>query len=100
MTNQYAEGLKDVLIRKIVRAERDLQQLKMDYCRFVYGISHRTRIKVDEQVYLVKSVDLDSMKRLDSGDWSQPGVSGVMLNTDGEEVNSEVVQISSGWELV
>ncbi len=97
MTNQYAEGLKDVLIRKIVRAERDLQQLKMDYCRFVYGISHRTRIKADDKVYLVKSVDLESMKRLDNGDWSQPSVTGIMLDAEGNEINSEVVSILSGW---
>lgn len=35
----YAASLRQVLIRKITRAERDLDQLKLDYCHFVYGIS-------------------------------------------------------------
>ncbi|OZG69721.1 hypothetical protein BTA51_29720, partial [Hahella sp. CCB-MM4] len=74
MTKDYGESLKDVLTRKIIRAERDLQQLKMDYCRFVFGITHRSKVRHDDQVYLVKSVDLESMKRLENGEWSQPGI--------------------------
>ncbi|WP_020407257.1 hypothetical protein [Hahella ganghwensis] len=100
MTSDYSESLKDVLIRKIVRAERDLQQLKMDYCRFVYGVSHRTKIRHDGGVYLLKSVDLDSMQRMDNGEWSQPSVSGVLIDDEGNEASQDIIQIAPGWMLV
>ncbi|MCP5209145.1 MAG: hypothetical protein H7A01_18295 [Hahellaceae bacterium] len=96
----YGESLRQVLIRKINKAERDLYQLKMDYCRFVFGISHRSKVSLGDQVYQVKAVDLDSMTRSESGEWSKPLVSGVLINMESGAASEEVVQIGSEWELV
>jgi len=96
----YAEGLREVLIRKINKAERDLHQLKLDYCRFVYGISHRSRVTADDGVYLVKSVDLDSMSRLDTGEWSKPRISGVKLGQDQRPIGAELVLLDRNWDLL
>ncbi|UZE94610.1 hypothetical protein [Alkalimarinus alittae] len=96
----YTESLRGVLVRKINKAERDLQQLKLDYCRFVYGISHRSKVACDESVYLVKAVDLDSMVRNEEGEWSKPQVSGVLLDSDFNPVGGGVIQIGKRWDLV
>ncbi|MFD2230463.1 hypothetical protein [Alkalimarinus sediminis] len=96
----YTESLRGVLVRKINKAERDLQQLKLDYCRFVYGISHRSKVACGDSVYLVKAVDLDSMVRNEQGEWSKPQVSGVLLDSDLKPVGGDVIQIGQRWELV
>lgn len=95
----YTESLRGVLVRKINKAERDLQQLKLDYCRFVFGISHRSKVTSNESVYLVKAVDLDSMVRNESGEWSKPQVSGVLLDSSLNPVGGDVIQIGTQWEL-
>ncbi|WP_250658055.1 hypothetical protein [Alkalimarinus coralli] len=96
----YTESLRGVLVRKINKAERDLQQLKLDYCRFVYGISHRSKVSCNDSVYLVKAVDLDSMVRNEAGEWSKPQVSGVLLDSNEKPVGKDVIQIGKRWELV
>ena len=40
----YGDSVQKVLLRKIQKAEQDLLQLKLDYCRFIFGLSHRTRV--------------------------------------------------------
>ena len=40
----YANSVQTVLLRKIQKAEQDLVQLKLDYCRFIFGLTHRTRV--------------------------------------------------------
>ncbi len=99
MTENYAEGLKDILLRKIDKAERDLHQLKLDYCRFVYGLSHRAQVESGGKVYQVKAVHIDSMQRLASGEWSQPEIACVELNGDGEEVDGSTRTLAPGWSI-
>ena len=41
----YGESVQKVLLRKIRKAEQDLAQLKLDYCRFVFGLTHRARVQ-------------------------------------------------------
>ncbi len=96
----YTESLRGVLVRKINKAESDLQQLKLDYCRFIYGISHRSKVSHNDSIYLVKAVDLDSMERNDAGGWSKPLISGVLLDRDELPVGSNVTQIGRQWDLV
>lgn len=96
----YVESLRSVLVRKINKAERDLQQLKLDYCRFVYGITHRSKVSYNENIYLVKAVDLDSMERNETGEWSKPQISGVLLDGNEQPVGEEVVRIGTQWDLI
>lgn len=96
----YGESLRQVLIRKITKAERDLYQLKMDYCRFVFGISHRSKVSFEGDTYQVKAVDLDSMTRSETGEWSKPRVSGIAMAEDQSLSESEVVQIGNNWTLL
>ena len=98
--NNYAEGLREVLIRKINKAERDLHQLKLDYCRFVYGITHRSRVAAQDGIYLVRAVDLDSMNRLETGEWSKPRLSGVKLDENQRPLTTDVVLLDPDWDLV
>lgn len=95
----YAEGLKDVLVRKINKAEQSLYGLKLDYCRFVFGLSHRSQVIYDQVVYQVKSVDLESMTRLESGEWSRPSIAGVRLNERKKPINDELVNLGQNWDL-
>jgi hypothetical protein len=96
----YTESLRGVLVRKINKTERDLQQLKLDYCRFVYGITHRSKVAYNQSVYLVKAVDLDSMERSETGEWSKPQVSGVLLDCEQQPVGKNITQIGKQWDLV
>ncbi|WP_198343305.1 hypothetical protein [Oleiphilus messinensis] len=94
----YGDSLRTVLIRKINKAERDLYQLKLDYCRFVFGLSHRSRVTADQSCYQIKSVDLDSMTRTESGDWCKPNVAGILLNSELQPLGGEVIQLGNSWE--
>lgn len=97
----YADGLKDVLIRKINKAERGLNALKLDYCRFVYGLTHRSRVIYDQVIYQVRSLDLDSMTRNDDGGWSRPIVHAARLKTGQSQAShdAEIVNLGQNWEL-
>ena len=94
----YAEGLKNVLIQKINKTEKSLYSLKLDYCRFVFGLSHRSKVIYDQVVYQVRSVNLDSMIRSDSGEWSRPEISAVRL-VDNRPTDDEIVELGQNWEL-
>ena len=95
----YADGLKDVLIRKINNTEKSLYGLKLDYCRFVYGLSHRSKVIYDQVVYQVRAVDLDSMFRNSRGEWSRPLVSGVRFDPSRPSLEGELVDLGQNWEL-
>lgn len=98
----YADGLKDVLIRKINKAEQGLNSLKLDYCRFVYGLTHRSRVLYDQVHYQVRSLDLDSMVRNEDGGWSRPIVHAARLKAGQTQAghDAEIVNLGLNWELV
>lgn len=93
---EYGDSVQKVLVRKIRKAEQDLTQLKLDYCRFVYGLAPRARVEWEGVSYLVLSVDVESMKSTDDGAYSRPAVSGVPA---GRPDQSEPVQLGTGWAL-
>ncbi len=95
----YSSSLRDVLIRKINKVERDLVQLKLDYCRFVYGLSHRSKVYFKGNLYQIKSVDLESMSRNEQGEWSKPHVCGILLDSSNPGAPDEVVTLGDEWEL-
>jgi hypothetical protein len=94
----YADGLKKVLIQKINKTEKSLYSLKLDYCRFVFGLSHRSKVMYDQVIYQVRSVDLDSMTRSEGGEWSRPEISVVKLK-DNCPVDDEIIELGRNWEL-
>mgnify|MGYP000079535340 CR=1 FL=1 len=96
---EYADGLKNVLIQKINKTEKNLYSLKLDYCRFVYGISHRSKVIYDQVVYQVRSVNLDTMTRSDKGEWSRPEISAVRVSDLGKADQTEPVDLGRSWEL-
>ena len=93
----YGDSVQKVLLRKIQKAEQDLVQLKLDYCRFIFGLSHRSRVAVGGVTYLIRSVDVDSMKRHEDGTFSKPEVSGTPEDSSDE---SDVRALGDGWQLV
>lgn len=97
----YADGLKDVLIRKINKAERGLNALKLDYCRFVYGLTHRSKVIYDQVIYQVRSLDLDTMIRSEDGQWSRPAVYAAKLKTGQLQASheAEIINLGQNWEL-
>lgn len=96
---EYADGLKNVLIQKINKTEKNLYSLKLDYCRFVYGISHRSKVMYDQVVYQVRSVNLDSMDRSEKGEWSRPEISAIRVADIGKVEQSELINLGKNWEL-
>lgn len=96
----YGDSLKTALIRKINKAERDLCQLKLDYCRFVFGISHRSKVSLDNVAFQVKAVDLDSMERTEEGDWTKPNISGVKLDSQLQPIDNEIVALGQDWSVL
>ena len=91
----YGDSVQKVLLRKIQKAEQDLVQLKLDYCRFIYGLTHRSRVSLDGTTYFVRSVDVDSMERNDDGSFGKPQVSGVM-----DETGGDLKDLGRNWTLV
>lgn len=96
----YADSLRRVLIRKINKSERDLDQLKLDYCRFVFGISHRSRVRVGGRVFLVRSVDVGSMERLESGEFGRPALTGIPGEAKGPVTDANLVPLGKDWEAL
>lgn len=92
----YSDSVQKILLRKIRKAEQNLLQLKLDYCRFIFGLTHRARVQLDGQSYLVRSVDVDSMRHLDDGSFSKPVIAGVPLNTP---ESSQVTDLGTDWQL-
>jgi len=95
----YSDGLKNVSIQKISKTEKSLYGLKLDYCRFVYGLSHRTKVIYDQVIYQVRSVDLDSMDRGEQGEWSRPDISAVRLDDNHNLLQGEAIELGQNWEL-
>lgn len=92
----YGDSVQKVLLRKIQKAEQDLVQLKLDYCRFVFGLTHRSKVTLDGATYLVRSVDVDSMKRHDDGTFNKPEISGV---PEGSTDEADLKTLGSAWTL-
>lgn len=90
---QYADSVQQVLIRKINRAEQDLVQLKLDYCRFIFGLTHRSQVEVDGDVYQVRSVDVDTMARREDGSFEKPELAGSLAG-------AEIRPLGRAWALV
>lgn len=97
--SEYASGLKDVLIRKINKTEQNLYGLKLDYCRFVFGLSHRSKVIYDQVVYQVRSVDLDSMQRTEQGEWTKPSISVVRFDPNQSVTDQEPIDLGQHWEI-
>jgi hypothetical protein len=93
----YGDSVQKVLLRKIQKAEQDLVQLKLDYCRFIFGLTHRSRVTLDGTIYLVRSVDVDTMKRHEDGNFSKPELSGMPEGSDNE---ADVKPLGGNWQLV
>lgn len=96
----YADGIKQVLLRKIHKAERDLLQLKLDYCRFVYGLNHRALVQVQGREFQVSSVDVDSMRLLPDGSFSRPEVIGLPVDQSDQPDQARAVPVGCEWTLV
>ncbi|MFO7993362.1 MAG: hypothetical protein R6U69_04320 [Marinobacter sp.] len=92
----YGDSVQKVLLRKIQKAEQDLLQLKLDYCRFIFGLTHRSRIECDGKSYVVRSVDVDSMERLEDGSFSRPAIAGAP--TDAPDT-AEPQDLGTDWTL-
>lgn len=92
----YGESVQKVLLRKIGKAEQDLLQLKLDYCRFVFGLTHRARVTANGQTWLVRSVDVESMTYTDDGHFTKPVITGA---PEGEGTGGEPVTLGTGWTL-
>lgn len=93
---EYGESVQKVLVRKIRKAEQDLTQLKLDYCRFVFGLTHRARVASEGDIYLVLSVDVESMLATEEGGFTRPAVSGVPTEQPDQ---AEPVQLGTDWAL-
>ncbi|MCL7944621.1 hypothetical protein [Marinobacter sp. ATCH36] len=91
----YGDSVQKVLLRKIQKAEQDLLQLKLDYCRFIFGLTHRSTVECNGKIYAVRSVDVDSMERLEDGTFSRPAITGVP--TDAPDT-TEAEDLGTGWK--
>jgi hypothetical protein len=92
----YGDSVQKVLLRKIQKAEQDLLQLKLDYCRFIFGISHRARVTSNGICYVVRSVDVETMERLDDGRFSRPELTGSPADNPG---TADAVNLGVDWTL-
>lgn len=92
----YGDSVQKVLLRKIQKAEQDLLQLKLDYCRFIFGLSHRSRVISNGISYVVRSVDVESMERLDDGCFSRPEVAGSPADNPD---TTDTVNLGVDWTL-
>lgn len=92
----YGNSVQKVLLRKIRKAEQDLIQLKLDYCRFVFGLTHRARVVSNGGVFLVRSVDVDTMKPDDENGFTKPAIAGSPVGQTGD---NDVVQLGTDWVL-
>lgn len=92
----YGDSVQKVLLRKIQKAEQDLLQLKLDYCRFIFGLSHSTRVISNGASYVVRSVDVESMERLDDGSFSRPEVAGSPADNPD---TADTVNLGVDWTL-
>lgn len=92
----YGDSVKKVLLRKIRKAEQDLTQLKLDYCRFVFGLTHRAKVLARGVTYVVRSVNVDSMANTDDGGFTRPEITGTRAD---EQDHAEPVALGTDWTL-
>ncbi|WP_303288216.1 hypothetical protein [Marinobacter sp. SS8-8] len=92
----YGDSVQKVLLRKIRKAEQDLVQLKLDYCRFVFGLTHRAKVRAGGVTYMVRSVDVDSMANTDDGGFAHPEITGSRAD---EQNHAEPVALGTDWVL-
>lgn len=92
----YGESVQKVLLRKIRKAEQDLLQLRLDYCRFVFGLTPRARVVSEGITYLVLSVDVDSMASTEEGAYTRPAVEGVPADKPSQ---AKSVSLGTNWVL-
>nr|WP_298449484.1 hypothetical protein [uncultured Marinobacter sp.] len=92
----YGESVQKVLLRKIRKAEQDLMQLKLDYCRFVFGLTHRARVLSGGTTYLILSVDVESMESTEDGVFTRPSVAGVPADKPNQ---ADSVPLGTDWVL-
>ncbi len=92
----YGDSVQKVLVRKIRKAEQDLVQLKLDYCRFVFGLTHRARVVSDGKVYVVRSVDVDSMQNAEDGGLTRPAISGAPAEKPDQ---ADTINLGTNWTL-
>jgi len=92
----YGDSVQKVLLRKIQKAEQDLLQLKLDYCRFIFGLSHRARVTHNGISYTVRSVDVESMERLEDGSFSRPAITGAPVDSP---ESAEAENLGTDWTL-
>lgn len=92
----YGDSVQKVLLRKISKAEQDLLQLKLDYCRFVFGLTHRARVSVNGKTWQVRSVDVESMTYTEDGAFTKPEITGTL---DGDDTRTQTVALGSSWQL-
>lgn len=92
----YGDSVQKVLLRKIRKAEQDLIQLKLDYCRFVFGLTHRARVVSGDGVYLVRSVDVETMKPTEEGAFTKPAIAGTPVHSPD---TPEPTQLGTQWTL-
>lgn len=92
----YGESVQKVLLRKIRKAEQDLLQLKLDYCRFVFGLTHRARLISGGITYLVLSVDVESMAPTEEGAFTRPRVAGVAADAPDQ---ADATDLGTDWVL-
>ncbi|TGN41669.1 hypothetical protein [Marinobacter confluentis] len=93
----YGDSVQKVLLRKIQKAEQDLVQLKLDYCRFIFGLNHRSKVTLEGATFTVRSVDVDSMKRQEDDTFSKPEISGL---PEGSDDDSDIRPLGTDWVLV
>ena len=92
----YGDSVQKVLLRKIRKAEQDLVQLKLDYCRFVFGLTHRARVVSGGDLFLVRSVDVETMRHDEAGGFTKPAIAGSPVDQAKE---NESVQLGTDWVL-
>lgn len=92
----YGDSVQKVLLRKISKAEQDLLQLKLDYCRFVFGLTHRARVTANGKTWQVRSVDVESMTYTEDGRFTKPEITGT---PDGDYASKQTVALGSSWLL-
>ena len=92
----YGDSVQKVLLRKIRKAEQDLIQLKLDHCRFVFGLTHRARVVSDDRIFLVRSVDVETMKPTDDGGFTKPAIAGSPIQSADDP---EPTQLGVHWTL-
>lgn len=92
----YGDSVQKVLLRKIQKAEQDLIQLKLDYCRFVFGLTHRAHVISGGKTWLVRSVDVETMTWDEQGTFTRPAITGAPLE---DENTSEPTPLGNQWTL-